>query len=158
MAAIVPDFSWYGQPKMGTGLTNMSTGMSRGGLFDPNGGDIFNPMGATQQGNSGIPGIGGNGVATPGNGFGDMKFMDKASLGIGGLQTLANLWMGFQANKLAKDQFKFTKKTTEANMANTISSFNTALEDRIRSRAVVEGRGEGYADQYLEKNMLKNNM
>lgn len=102
----------------------------------------------------GMPDI--NFGAGPDFGGGGMNLMQGAQLGLGGLQTLANLWMGFKANKLARDQFNFTKKTTEANMANTISSFNTALEDKIRSRAYVEGRPDGYADSYLDKHKLKN--
>lgn len=104
-----------------------------------------------------IPGMGGgmadlSGIAGGGEG---MNFMEGAKLGLGGLQSLAQLWMGFQANKLAREQFKFTKETTNTNLANQMKSYNTAMEDRIRSRSHTEGRADGYADNYMSKHRLE---
>lgn len=81
--------------------------------------------------------------------------IQMGGLALSGLQTLGNLWMGFQANKLAKQQLNFQKDAFSANFANSVSGYNTALEDRIRSRAVTEGRPEGYADSYLDKHKLQ---
>lgn len=75
-------------------------------------------------------------------------------LGLGALGSLANIYGGFQANKLAKDQLSFTKDITNTNLNNSIKSYNTALEDRARSRAVAENRDQSSADAYIEKNKL----
>lgn len=75
-------------------------------------------------------------------------------LGLGALGSLANIYGGFQANKLAKEQLSFTKDITNANLNNSIKSYNTALEDRARSRAVAENRDQSSADEYIEKNKL----
>lgn len=75
-------------------------------------------------------------------------------LGLGALGSLANIYGGFQANRLAKDQLSFTKDITNTNLNNSIKSYNTALEDRARSRAVAENRDQSTADEYIEKNKL----
>ena len=81
--------------------------------------------------------------------------MNTANLALSGLQTIGNLFAAFQANKLAKQQFKYTKKVTDANLANQIQSYNTALADRINSRYVVEGKSPEQAQAYLDVNKLK---
>ena len=75
-------------------------------------------------------------------------------LGLGALGSLANIYSGFQANKLAKDQLNFTKSVTNTNLNNQIKSYNTALEDRARSRAVAENRDQSTADAYIAANKL----
>lgn len=97
------------------------------------------------------PNLGGG---TGGLGFGDLDFMGKVGVGLTGLQTLGNLWNSFQAQKLAKKQFNFTKDVTTTNLANQIQSYNTALEDRSRSRAQTEGQSASQAQSYVDKNKL----
>lgn len=75
-------------------------------------------------------------------------------LGLGALGSLANIYGGFQANKLAKDQLNFTKDITNTNLNNSIKSYNTQLEDRARSRAAAENRDQSTADAYVEKNKI----
>lgn len=75
-------------------------------------------------------------------------------LGLGALGSLANIYGGFQANKLAKDQLNFTKSVTNTNLNNQIKSYNTALEDRARSRATAENRDQSSADAYIAENKL----
>lgn len=75
-------------------------------------------------------------------------------LGLGALGSLANIYGGFQANKLAKDQLNFTKSVTNTNLNNQIKSYNTALEDRARSRATAENRDQSSADAYIAANKL----
>lgn len=71
-----------------------------------------------------------------------------------GIQTLGNLYMAYQQNKLAKDSLRFQKESYQKNLANQSQTYNTALEDRIRSRYNTEGKTSAEADQYLKKNSL----
>ena len=75
-------------------------------------------------------------------------------LGLGGLNALGNIYGALQANKLAKNQFSFAKDGTNTNLNNQIKSYNTALEDRARSRAVAENRDQSTADAYIAANRL----
>lgn len=93
----------------------------------------------------------GGGDAGGGLGFN----MDTLRLGLGGLQTIGNLWNSFEANNLAKDQFGYTKKITDTNLDNSIRSYNTTLEDKIRARSAMEGRPEGYSEEYIAKNSAR---
>lgn len=80
--------------------------------------------------------------------------LDDAGRILGGLQSIANIWGAFQAMKLAKEQFKYTKGVTDTNINNQIKSYNTALADRAASRAVMESRPQSSADSYVEQNKL----
>lgn len=75
-------------------------------------------------------------------------------LGLGGIQGLANLYNSFAANRLARDQFQFTKDVTNTNLNNSISSYNTALEDRARARGVAEGQTGDQVSDYIARNRL----
>lgn len=87
-------------------------------------------------------------------GFGDLGFADKASLILGGLNTIGNLWGGFEARGMAKKQFDFTKDFAETNLANSMKEYNTRLADRARARAHTEGRTQASADAYVSENKL----
>lgn len=80
--------------------------------------------------------------------------MGTAKLGLNGLMGLASLWTALQGNKLAREQFDFTKSTTNTNLNNQIQSYNTALEDRSRSRAAVEGQSTAASEDYINRNRL----
>lgn len=73
---------------------------------------------------------------------------------LGGIQAIGNLWAAFQSAKLAKKQFKFTKDITNTNLANQIQSYNTALTDRITSRAHMQGMSKDEANAYLSAHSL----
>lgn len=77
-----------------------------------------------------------------------------AQMGLQGLNTLGGLWGAFQAQKLAREQFDFTKNTTNTNLNNSIKSYNTALEDRARSRGFTEGQSTGQTQSYIDNNRL----
>ena len=81
--------------------------------------------------------------------------LGTGQLALGALGTLGNLWMAFNAQKLAKEQFKYQKGITDTNLANQIKSYNTALMDRITSRAAMQGEGQDYIDNYLSDNRLR---
>lgn len=91
-----------------------------------------------------------------GSGGGFMKGfgMDDARLALNGLQTIGNLWGAFQAMKLAKEQFKYTKGVTDTNLNNQIKTYNTSLADRAASRAVMQGQSQNDANAYVEQNKL----
>lgn len=75
-------------------------------------------------------------------------------LGLGTLGTLGGLYASFKGLGLAKKQFRFEKQFAEQNMANQIKSYNTALEDRARSRGVVEGQTSAETQAYIDKNRM----
>jgi hypothetical protein len=80
--------------------------------------------------------------------------LDTASLALGGLQSLGNLWQAWEANKLAKEQFKVSTGFANTNLANSIQSYNTQIEDRSRARAFTEGQTPEQAQAYVDKNRL----
>ena len=96
-----------------------------------------------------LKGLQGNGAGT-GLGFN----IGTGQLALGGLSSLANLWGANKQMKLAEDQFDFTKKIATTNLNNQVKSYNTALDDRIRSRAAMEGSSSAEAEAYLNKNRL----
>lgn len=113
-----------------------------------------NPGAAT--GMSGLPSVGGSQGSSGWFGIDGLgPNVDTLKLGLGGLQTVGNLWAAFQAQNLAKKQFNFTKDITNTNLANQIQSYNTSLADRSRSRAAVEGQSQSEAQAYIDQNSLK---
>jgi len=95
--------------------------------------------------NNGIPPLNGGAL-----GFN----MDTAQLALGGLKTIGSLWQAWEANKLAKEQFKFGKDFANVNLTNQIQSYNTTLEDRGRTRAFTESQSPTAAAAYIDKNRL----
>lgn len=81
--------------------------------------------------------------------------LGTGQLVLGGIQAIGNLWAAWEAQKLAKEQFGFQKDITNTNLANSIQSYNTTLSDRIGARSFMEGRPEGYAQQYIEENKAR---
>lgn len=147
-------------------LTNESLWSQLSGLFSSNGGTQSFPAGDTTAGmtyGTGVTngavtqgqladllkGLQGNGAST-GLGFN----IGTGQLALGGLSALTNLWGANKQMKLAEDQFDFTKKIATTNLNNQVKSYNTALEDRIRSRAAMEGSSSAEAEAYLNKNRL----
>lgn len=107
----------------------------------------------------GAPGAQGIGAfsnigGTAQGGLGGLMSLDGLKLLGGGLSTIGNLWNAFQAQKLAKESFNFQKDFANRNLANQISSYNTALSDRARSRGVTEGQTQEQIDQYVADNRL----
>lgn len=88
--------------------------------------------------------------------FAGMSGMDKVNTVLGGLQTIGNLWGAFQQAKLAKKQYRLSRDTAQANLTNQIKSYNTALEDRARSRGMVEGQSAAQTQAYVDQNKLQN--
>ena len=103
----------------------------------------INPASVVQPGAAGA-------VPSTGLGFN----IGTAQLAWGGLGALGNIWSSLQANRLANEQFDFTKQFATANLANQIKSYNTRLEDRANVRAAIEGRPEGWAMDYTRRNQM----
>jgi hypothetical protein len=107
----------------------------------------------------GVTGVNGAAPTPPGGGgmFGGNFFGQNgpAQFALGAIQTLGSLWNSFQQNKMAREAMKFQKDAFKTNLANQTQSYNTALEDRIRSRYEgMEGATQADADSYIEKNRL----
>lgn len=96
------------------------------------------------------PGMGATTAGTP-LGFN----LGTADLVFGGIGTIGDLWMAYQAQKLAKEQFAFQKDMTNANFANQLQSYNTALTDKINSRTAQEGGDTADAQAYIDNNKLE---
>lgn len=77
-----------------------------------------------------------------------------AQIGLGAISTLGSLWNSFQQSKVAKQALALQRRTFETNLMNQTKTYNTELEDRIRTRYAAEGRSSAEADQYVEKNRL----
>jgi hypothetical protein len=77
-----------------------------------------------------------------------------AQTGIAAISTLGSLWNSFQQNKIAKKSLALQERTFETNLGNQTKTYNTELEDRIRTRYASEGRDSSEADAYVEKNKL----
>ena len=131
----------------GNGVQTYPAGDTTAGMTYGTGG----ANGAVTQGQLAdiLKGLQGNGAGT-GIGFN----IGTGQLALGGLSALTNLWGANKQMKLAEDQFDFTKKIATTNLNNQVKSYNTALEDRIRSRAAMEGSSSAEAEAYLNKNRL----
>lgn len=70
------------------------------------------------------------------------------------LGSIGSIYGAMQSYGLAKDSLDFSKETFKTNLANQTKSYNTALEDRARSRYSQEGGSQSDADDYVRKNRL----
>jgi len=98
--------------------------------------------------------LGGNTTVSQGNSIFSASNLNTASNALQGLLALNNLLNSRKQLSLAKDQFNFAKDTTNTNLNNQIKSYNTALTDKINSRAVAQGNDSSYVQDYLNKNLL----
>lgn len=138
-----------GSASMGMPTVNQSAAVASAGTTGVTNAGIAPP---TAVGAPGVTPPGGVTGAKTGPGFfGEGGF---ASMALGAIQTLGSLWNSFQQNKLAKESLAFQKQGYAENMANTKMSYNTALQDRINSRYVTEGKSQAEAQSYIDKNKL----
>ena len=66
------------------------------------------------------------------NGFGFN--MPTMQMGLRGLASMGNLYLGSKAMGMAKDKFNFSKQMAQTNLKNQVNAYNTGLEDRLRTR------------------------
>lgn len=71
-------------------------------------------------------------VLNQNNGFGFN--MPTLQMGLQGLAAIGNLYLGSRALGMAKDQFDFSKRMAQTNLRNQVNTYNTGLEDRLRTR------------------------
>jgi hypothetical protein len=148
----------YGVPSLGEDYANVLAGMP--GMATNPVAAYFAQYGANNQAAApsvaptttpgGVGGSGGGPASQQNLGFN----LPTLNLALGGLQTIGNLWGAWQANKLAKQQFGLQRNLANANLANQIQSYNTTLEDRIRSRYFTQGGTSADADAYLSSHRL----
>ncbi len=134
-----------------SGILGPDGGWGSSGIFGS--GDI--PMPGTNMSGA-LPNFG-SGNVTPFR-VGDPKLglnFDTANLALSGIGTIGSLWAAFKAQSLARDQFNYTKKITDTNLANQIQTYNAALTDRANNRAIVEGNSPEKTQAYILANSLK---
>lgn len=85
---------------------------------------------------------------------GSMFTLDNVGKGFDAVKALGSMWNSYQQNRLAKDSLAMSKQAYRANLANQVSSYNTALEDRIRARYNTQGNTQAEADVYIARNRL----
>lgn len=107
-------------------------------------------VGQGDNGGFGVPMV----PKVSGAGFGGLDFSQKAGLGLQGLSTLGGLVMGLKQLSLANKQFKSSEAFAKTNLANQVKSYNTALADRVRSRAWTETGSLSGVDAEVDKNKL----
>lgn len=95
-----------------------------------------------------------NNDSPAGGGLGSMMTLKNGQAALGGLSAISGIMNSAKANKLANEQFKFTKDVTNTNLNNQIKSYNTALGDRANSRAFTQNQDQTVADAYIDKNRL----
>lgn len=81
---------------------------------------------------------------------------ETLNMGVNALAAVGGLYNAFQSNKLAKDQFAFTKEVTNTNLNNQIKTYNTTLEGRALARGRLNGEADpsAYAAAYTGKNKI----
>ena len=87
----------------------------------------------------------------------DLGFnLGTMNMGVKALAAVGGLYNAFQSNKLAKEQFAFTKEVTNTNLNNQIKTYNTTLEDRALARGRLNGEADptAYAASYTDKNKI----
>ena len=129
------------------------------GMTAPNVGIGINPttgtgMTAPTAGFWGGNQTGGLNTTAAGNGLGFN--LGTLNMGVNSLAAIGGLYNAFQSNKLAKEQFAFTKEVTNTNLNNQIKTYNTTLEDRALARGRLNGDADpaAYAAAYTDKNKI----
>ena len=95
-----------------------------------------------------------NGLTNSGNPTGLAGKLQTAGSAMDILGGLAQIYFGFQQQKLAKQQFGFQKQAFNSNLRNSVQSYNTALGDRIRARHFTEGKSNNDTADYIKSNSL----
>ena len=98
-----------------------------------------------------------NGIAPGNNGIKTDKRADllgNIGSGVSILGDLAGIYQGFQANKLAKQEFGANRAFANANLENTVKSYNTRLADIYRARGYTQGDDTAATQAAITANSL----
>lgn len=91
----------------------------------------------------------------PGDGaLGWLGKAENLSAAMQGIGALTGAWQGFQQLRLAKDQLNFQRDAWQKNFGNSVRSYNTRLEDRIRGRTAYYTGKENDVQAYLDRHKL----
>lgn len=114
------------------------------------GGPTFNT--ATQLNNAAAGGTGGGagGAGQAAQGYGILPWL---GVGLYGLNTLGNLYLGWRSLGLAQDQFDFQREMANQNLANAIQAYNTAQRSRLRGMSGAFSEED--IDRMMESRELK---
>ena len=100
-----------------------------------------------------------NSLGNTGGFFGDgtdLGFnLPTTQLAFGAAQSLSNMWNAYEANKMAKKQFDFTRDFANVNLENQTKQYNTTLADISRTRGQIEGQSQAQQDAYYNANKLE---
>ena len=143
------DFTTGNPADINTGYTPTLSG-SLGTFTDPLATAATNtPL----PGGSSSYGLGDNLSDSTGSGLGWNT--DTLKLALGGIETIGGLWAAWEQNKLAKEQLELQKDTTNINLANQISAYNTTLEGKTAHRAAFSGLSDAEVNDYLNTHRLQ---
>ena len=145
------DFSLFGSnsynPMQSSVLGGQSTPMT--GVVSPaTDGSLMSSFNSWLQGDTGRSLFGGT---DPNTGFQSAGIVAPTLQGLG---SLFSAWNGMQSLGLARDQLQFQKDAYNTNLNNSIQSYNTQLEDRIRGRTSNYAGKEQDVQTYLDNNRL----
>ena len=76
------------------------------------------------------------------NSTGMASMFDWSKLGLGAAVSMANLYNGWQAGKLAKQQFEYSKGLSDTNLYNSATNYNAALESQAKSAGIMNGTSD----------------
>lgn len=147
-----------GMPNYGVGISGFGVpgavpgvGTSTAGVYRSPAPALSGPAG----GPANVAGASAAGAAEPkgiwnwlGENSGSIKNIAET---VGGL---AQVWGGLQSNKTAREALNFTKSSYQTNLANSIQSYNTALENSARGAAAQNGWNKKRTNKYIEDNKL----
>jgi hypothetical protein len=123
------------------------------GMPSPTSGSGISDLGGTLGTTDSMSGVT-NGPLT-GSGAGTLGFnVPTLQLGLGGISTLAGLYTGLKSLGLAQSQFNLQKQIAQANLGNSVASYNTALTDKATARGVAEGQSSAQVNNYINANKL----
>lgn len=139
----------YGQPVVGLSQPQQGFGLNQAlnvGASDQFAGALSN-LGQQQGGLlERLGSLGGGGAS---------GLLGLGQIGLGAFGSIGGLMNSRNMLGLARDQFNHARDVTNTNLTNQIQSYNTALSDRARTRAAMEGRDMESANKYIEENKLR---
>lgn len=83
------------------------------------------------------------------------SMFDWTKLGLGAAVSMANLYNGWQAGKLAKQQFEYSKGLSDTNLYNSATNYNAALESQAKSAGIMNGTSDADVAAHIAKYSAK---